>query len=124
MKLWIDDIRIPPDNSWHICRSVGGAVRALDMYYLQVTEINLDHDISHQVILGKMSRPYACDETFESVARYIAILKKVSPQWNPTVNIQTSNPIGADTMMKIFTDAGIRSERKFVGGANRLEMNL
>lgn len=125
MKLWVDDIRIPPDDSWHICRSVYAAVRALEMFWPDVDQINLDHDISHQVTIGKMSRPYPCDETFAVVAMYMALIKKANPTWNPKITIQTSNPVGAELMENILMNAGFpMPERKKVGGANRLEMNL
>ncbi len=131
MKLFIDDIRTPPDDTWHICRNVSSAIRALDMFYMDVKEITLDHDISHQVVVGKMSRPYPCEETFEAVARYLATLKKFHearqderPEWEPKVSIHTSNYVGAQTMLKILRDVGFQVEAKVVGGANRLETIL
>ena len=36
MKLFIDDIRTPPDDTWHICRDVFSSIRALDMFYEDV----------------------------------------------------------------------------------------
>lgn len=124
MKLFIDDIRTPPDDTWHICRNVSAAIRALDMFYPQVSEINLDHDISHQVVLGKMNRPYPCEETFEAVARYMAKIKDADPSWSPIVHIHTSNHVGAKNMLDILTDAGFSTDAKVVGGANRLETIL
>ena len=124
MKLWIDDIRTPPDDSWHICRNVSSAIRALDMFADEVTDINLDHDISHQVVVGKMSRPYPCEETFQAVARYIATLKLLHPQWSPKVQIHTSNYVGAQEMQDILKNAEIYADAKVVGGANRLETIL
>lgn len=124
MKLWIDDIRTPPDDSWHICRSVSASIRALDMFYSEIEEINLDHDISHQVVVGKMSRPYPCEEVFESVARYIVALRLAHPEWMPKVQIHTSNYVGAKNMKAILAQGGIIAEAKIVGGANRLETIL
>lgn len=124
MKLWIDDIRTPPDDTWHICRDVSSAVRALDMFAFDITEINLDHDISHQVSIGGMSRPYPCTETFQSVARYIATLKRLHPEWNPKVQIHTSNYVGAQAMQTILKEAELYADAKVVGGANRLETIL
>ena len=125
MKLWIDDIRTPPDDTWHICRTVSAAIRALDMFWEQVREVNLDHDISHQVIVGKMSRPYPCEETFEAVARYMTWIKAVKEEWNPKIGIHTSNYVGAQTMLKILQDAKfVDVSAKVVGGANRLETIL
>ena len=124
MKLWIDDIRTPPDMSWHICRSVSAAIRALDMFYENVEEINLDHDISHQIIMREMERPYPCEETFEAVARYIATLKRYHVTWEPKIQIHTSNYVGAQIMKKILEEVGLKPVTKVVGGANRLETIL
>ena len=125
MKLFIDDIRNPPDESWSICRSVSASIRALDMFWEQVSEVNLDHDISHQVVMGGMSRPYPCVETFEAVARYMAWIKTAKPEWNPKIQIHTSNYVGAQNMSKILNDAQFAYvEAKVVGGANRLETIL
>lgn len=124
MKLWIDDIRTPPDDSWHICRDVSSAIRALDMFSAQVTDINLDHDISHQVVVNGMSRPYPCTETFEVVARYIKKMKELVPEWSPAIQIHTSNYIGAKNMTDILTSVGFTVDAKVVGGANRLETIL
>lgn len=118
------DIRVPPSEEWHLCRSVLSAIRALDMYYETIDEIMLDHDISHQVIVGKMSRPYPCEETFEAVARYIALLRECAPAWNPKITIHTSNPIGADAMIAILEEKGLKCTRQIAHGANRLEMQL
>lgn len=135
MKLFIDDIRTPPDDSWNICRDVSSAIRALDMFYESVTEINLDHDISHQISMTGtkgMSRPYPCSETFEAVARYIALIRKAELNyrasdnaWNPKIQIHTSNHVGAKNMFDILHRAGFTNiDAKVVGGANRLETIL
>lgn len=125
MKLFIDDIRTPPDDTWHICRDVSSAIRALDMFYPTIEEINLDHDISHQVVVNGMSRPYPCSETFEAVARYIALMKSCHPGWNPNIKIHTSNYVGAKNMSDILDKAGFENvESKVIGGANRLETIL
>lgn len=131
MKLFIDDIRTPPDDTWHICRDISSAIRALDMYYEDVTEINLDHDISHQVVVNGMSRPYPCTETFETVARYLAALKRYQDSrqdehriWEPKIHIHTSNFVGAGRMKDILLKAGFEVDAKVIGGANRLETIL
>lgn len=127
MKLWIDDIRTPPDDSWHICRNVSAAIRALDMFWNEVSEINLDHDISHQVVMAGTSRTYPCDETFEAVARYLACLKGQdgAAPWHPTIKIHTSNRVGAVRMRDILNEAGFQNVESVVApGANRLETIL
>ena len=124
LRLWVDDIRTPPDDTWHIARTIGAAVRALDAFKDGITEINIDHDISHQVSLGAMSRPYPCEETFETVARYVALLKEQDANWNPIIHIRTSNPAGALRMKQILEDSGLLPDVEFPKGANRLETIL
>lgn len=124
MKLYIDDIRTSPDDSWNICRTILSAVSALDMFREQITDIALDHDISHQIVMGEMSRPFASPETFETVARYIATFKKLHPEWSPSVSIHTSNPAGAERMKGILEAVGIVPVIQLAKGANRLETIL
>lgn len=124
MKLWIDDIRTPPDESWHICRSALSAINALFMFQNNITEIRLDHDISHQVVIGKISRPYPCEETFMIVAHYMRLLKRLTPDWTPKITIHTSNPIGGTAMKALLLEVGLDSDYQIAPGANRLEMIL
>lgn len=81
--------------------------------------------------MGRMSRPYACEETFETVARYIALYKKfvdsnqhVAMPWNPSIRIHTSNPVGAKNMKAILEGAGLAPTVELARGANRLETIL
>lgn len=71
MKLFIDDIRNAPDDKWSVARTVSEAIRFIAFFGKEIEEISLDHDISHQVGMGKLSRPYPCEETFAAVAYYI-----------------------------------------------------
>jgi len=90
-KLFVDDIRKEPEG-WLRARNVTEAIRLLATIYVDV--VSLDHDIS-QTITGDM--PF---ESFEAVARYIAIMpKEFRPQ---TVYIHTANPEGADIMISIL----------------------
>lgn len=131
MKLYVDDIRNAPDESWNVARTVGAAIRALAMFSPE--EISLDHDISHQVVVGELSRPYPCNETFQPVAHYIAEKYILSAQfaiyenkqpWIPKVTIHTSNPVGAKEMEAILSVAGIFPTIKLTGLANRLEAEV
>lgn len=127
MKLWVDDIRNAPDESWHVARTVTEAIRAIARFDFE--EISLDHDISHQIVMLSMSRPFRCDETFQAVTYYIALKYGGrnmfrSDQQVPRITLHTSNPVGGDEMHNILKDAGIDSEKKYKGPANRLEMEV
>lgn len=131
MKLFVDDIRNPPSDKWHICRTALSAVRAIDQFYNVIDEVSLDHDISHQVALGGMSRPYPCEETFETVARHMAAIRIGGSaehgdfDWQPVITIHTSNPAGADYMQTILARAGFKNiHTDLKPAANRLETML
>lgn len=135
MKLFVDDIRNAPDESWTVARTVNAAISAIDTFDFDV--ISLDHDISHQVSVGLLSRPYPCEETFTAVAYFIkakyflALMEKemlkngihTSPKSKlPKIIIHTSNPAGAVKMTGILKDFDVEQDHK--GLANRLEMEV
>lgn len=123
MKLYVDDIRNAPDENWTVARTVLSAIRAIKMF--DFDEISLDHDISHQVAIGSLSRPYPCDETFEAVALYIAEKYHTDmgvPRSYPKITLHTSNPVGAEKMKGVLAEVGIPSEIRMTGLSNRLEM--
>lgn len=125
MKLFVDDIRNAPDESWTVARTVNSAIKAIAMFHFD--EISLDHDISHQVHVDELSRPYPCSETFQAVAHYIALKYNVerlpgSPPV-PLVTLHTSNPVGAQEMKQILSPH-VNVEIKMTGIANRLEMEV
>lgn len=102
MKLWIDDFRDAPDDTWTEARKVEQAIRLLA--YNNWNEISIDHDIEN--------RPD--DETFKPVAFYIA-LKFMGGERDefhqimgiPKITIHSDNPVGAKQIQGIFSDFGI-----------------
>lgn len=129
MKLWIDDIRQAPDDSWTVARTVTSAIRAIARFNFE--EISLDHDISHQITVGTLGRPYPCEECFCAVAYYLAEkywhnkdLSVSSLNLCPKIIIHTSSPVGAKEIEAILKDAGIKSKFKRMGLSNRLEMEI
>ena len=128
MKLFVDDIRNAPDDSWAVARTVTEAIRFISQFGQSLEVISLDHDISHQVSVGELSRPYPCTETFAAVAYFMGVY--YSPKRNPTgtiipkIIIRTANPVGAETLEYVLGLYGLDSEIKMVGAANRLEMEV
>jgi hypothetical protein len=122
-KLFVDDIRNAPDESWTVARTVTAAISAIATFHFEV--ISLDHDISHQVVMGGLSRPYPCDETFTPVAQFLAEkYNEDGPAFKirPRIIIHTSNPAGALRMAGHLE--GFEIERKESGPANRLETEI
>ena len=126
MKLFVDDIRNPPDDSWHICRTVGAAVRALAQFGPTIEAISFDHDISHQVAVGSVSRPYPCEETYQPVAEIVGLLYELlrfkGVNCIPRITVHSANPTGARHIEKILAGYGLSCEIAPLGQANRLEM--
>lgn len=55
-KLFVDDIRDVPNETWTLVRTVTAAINAIAVVEFEV--ISLDHDISHQIAMGHISRPF------------------------------------------------------------------
>ena len=127
-KIWIDDIRNAPDETWHVCRTVQSAIKAMHQFQSTISEISFDHDISHQVGIGVgVPRPMPCSETFQSAAHYLGILyeKITDPDaWHPIVTIHSANPTGAQEIYNILLGYGPQSEITPLPQANRLELTL
>lgn len=126
MKLFVDDIRNAPDESWSVARTVDAAISFISQFGYKIEEISLDHDISHQIGMGELSRPFPCAETFTPVARYMAEKYRIDPEpfyKRPKVTIHSSNPMGAKNLQFILKDFG---EVPYVpyGPANRLEKEV
>lgn len=88
MNLFVDDIR-EPWKGWHLARTITEAIRLLSTGHVKV--VSLDHDIQ-QTVFGSAEL-----ETFEPVARYLALMNAV-----PFVQFHTANPAGGQRMANIL----------------------
>lgn len=114
IKLFVDDLRECP-KGWVPARTVTEAIRILATR--DVDEISLDHDIQCQhedqivedtgdetnppTIFYKQ-REYTSPETFEPVARYLAVKKYAEGIRDTKITFHTSNPIGGKNMAEIL----------------------
>jgi hypothetical protein len=92
MKIWVDDIRTPPDNTWYWCKTSQDAIQELIISKMMsngklggicsmgwITEMSLDHDLGGD----DTTRPivlWCCENDF----------------WPVEVRIHTANPVGRD----------------------------
>jgi hypothetical protein len=51
VKLWVDDLRIPPDDTFDVARTFNDAIQAL--MAVEYEEIYLDHDLSSWDDVGR-----------------------------------------------------------------------
>ncbi len=98
-KLFIYDIRKLPDDSWQLARTVSEAIRAINMFDFDV--ISLDHDIE------------GSQETFDTVALFIALKYKNDGKEMIKIILHTANPAGAERMKNILD--GFHIEVKELG---------
>lgn len=96
-KLWIDDFREAPDESWIVARKVEPAIKAIRQF--RPHTISIDHDIEN--------RPD--DETFKPVAYFIGEMFNNDTFWADELGIviHSDNPVGAKELQAIFEDYGI-----------------
>lgn len=135
MKLYIDDIRYAPDESWTVIRTITEAIRCIAFWGNEITEISLDHDISAEVRVNGVYRPFPTDETFAAVAYFIAekwwrdkAMEGMMTQEGlhiartitvPKITIHSANIVGCEAMALIIGRAGIPYEIKPMGQAHR-----
>lgn len=81
IKLFVDDIRKEP-KGWHKVRTITEAIRILATVDVEI--ISLDHDI--EVYCKKCYVQMFASETYEPIARYIALMNP-----RPEVQFHTSN---------------------------------
>lgn len=85
MKIYLDDIRNPPDDTWVVCRTAEEAINLLWVY--KVHEISLDHDLGKD---RKTGYDVICEieEMCFDDPNYIV----------PIIHIHTANPVGRTKM--------------------------
>lgn len=124
MKLWIDDIRPAPDESWTIARTVTSAINFIHRYRKELEVVSFDHDISYQIQVGELSRPYPSPETFVPAAQFLAVAYSHTEfKERPKVHIHTANPVGKDALVDTLA-AGFDVAVNMMGVANRLEQEV
>lgn len=106
VKVWHDDIRRPPDDTWHWCRTNQEVKDYFTEHGGFIREISLDHDLgmhladpdgystmdgeeAHNMFLAGRS-----EETGQDIVEWLCFMKWVPPK----VTIHSWNPEGARFM--------------------------
>jgi len=83
MKLWVDDERPAPDETWTIATSGGSAILLIGLHSDDLEEISLDHDLGL------------------SATGYDVLTAMSTHKWWPkTLTIHTANPVGRANMLR------------------------
>lgn len=93
MKLFIDDVRQAPDDSWAVARTPAEAIFAIEESVLgtgeAITEISFDHDLG---------RSPAGDEwtTRPVLIRLIELDMQGLVETRPAITVHSANPVGRE----------------------------
>ena len=93
-KLWLDDIRTPPDDTWHWAKTAEDAIHLLFMYDFDI--VSLDHD------LGEIKLP---PRDGYAVAKYIEHQAHCGFTIPPDIRIHSANPVGRQRMKAAIDSA-------------------
>lgn len=98
IKLYLDDVRDPPDASWTLCRTLDAA-KAVLLAGCDVA--SLDHDLGQCAACGGLLGPFNCPHigTGYDLVKWMAE-HGVWPRTRPTVH--SMNPIGAQHMRQMI----------------------
>ena len=95
IKIWLDDVRIPPSNEWVWIKSVNTAKRYISMvspYGITEIMLSVDHDAG---------------DFAEDGGDYINLLNWFEErQINIPIHIHSMNPVGAENMRRIIRRNG------------------
>jgi len=91
-KLWIDDVRNPPDNTFDVARTYWDALEYL--LENQYDEVDIDHDLG----CFKDGREY----TGYDILMWLADLKSQGHYVPPTYYVLTANPVGRVRMQQVI----------------------
>ena len=91
MKIFLDDIRKSPDDSWVVFRTAEALIAFLDWNpHLVVTTMSLDHDLGEDMISGH-----------EFISWYEEkIYRREHKRPTDGISIHSANPVGSAQMMQ------------------------
>jgi len=100
MKIFLDDIRNPPDSTWTLVRSYDDFVKLVLTTFKPITIISFDHDLG---MIGRMEAPSGMD-----AAKFFIDEVQHDPKLAENLDeiiVHSWNPIGAENILSIFKSA-------------------
>lgn len=92
MKIFVDDVRDPPDDTWILVTTYESAIDLISHNYLKINEISLDHDLGGEydgVTVHKTG--YDIATVIESIA--------FKTGYVPKIKVHSMNPVGASNIL-------------------------
>lgn len=92
MKLWVDDMR-PAPRGYYWCKTVDMALKFLNDPFIDIEELNLDHDAGDMVRWGG---------DYIEILNYMEIRHHVyNTNFNFVIKFHSANPVGVQNMIRI-----------------------
>lgn len=100
MKLWIDDVRTPPDDTWIWAKTAFEAIGYI--IKIKVSKISFDHDLG--TLVEGESRINDMNTGYE-VACYIETLSRLDIVERIEWDVHSANPVGRKRIEQAMTSA-------------------
>lgn len=89
MKLYLDDVRNAPDDSWTLVRTYKECLNTLEKNWYEIKEISLDHDLGDEYFNGYRILLYMESRVEEEGETYV-----------PKIHIHTANASARPKMLQ------------------------
>ena len=103
MKVFLDDIRMPPDKSWVVVRSYDEFVNLVKSTPHIITEISFDHDLGVEED-GKTPTKSGMDAA-KFLVDYIIDEKPIIGKLLEKIIVHSANPAGKANILGYFSSA-------------------
>jgi len=95
MKIFLDDIRNPSDNTWTLVRSYDDFVSLISSTVYNVTDISFDHDLGLG-LTGMDAAKWLVEKSLDNPA-FASNLQ--------SIHVHSANPVGAQNITGLFISA-------------------
>lgn len=98
MKIYLDDVRHPPDETWTLARTVNAAIELIKSQSGRVAHISFDYDMGMTCTLPHDVgwQPFACDHTN---GHQLIVWMQVYGAKTDRVTVHTANPEGRKRLL-------------------------
>lgn len=93
MKLFLDDLRFPPDGSWQVARSFESAIWLIQNVGHPCVEISFDHDLGDGVPTGYDFAKQLIEMDIDGIFE-LSLVKRL--------HVHSANPVGAMNIVSIL----------------------
>lgn len=93
MKVFLDDIRPKPDNTWILVRTYQGAADIITNNYNEITDISLDHDLGGE---------YDGHTVHKSGYDIVLLIEQIAytTKHVPNITVHSMNPVGREAILR------------------------